>query len=356
MDKLHYAKVNLNNLLMGLSTALDKSFDNNRYGVEYSSQRVAYIAIRVASYIKFEDEYLSDVISYGLIARYEYNTEEFQSIPFLNHDNIDKNTKDILKLALLVEENLQISSHIIINMKQITELISKSDFLSDEIKESFIDLSEDMTFWLDLTNKYELPTLIYNFLQDFTIEMEYTVLVNFAKLLYKRVNNSLGIFEKYEIENEIRELCQNFHMDNKDISRFIIAFYLESLGKLFVPKRVYNEKTDLSYNERVAIEGVSYFSAKAVGLVYGFDDIAKLCSMSHEKLDGTGKPFEMDGSGLSLKDRLMAVLIIYQALREKRSYREAYSHKEAVQILYSDVKNGKLDQSIVEEVERVFEG
>jgi len=355
MDKMTHTKVNLNNFLMGLSVALDKSFTPNRFNLPFNSQRVTYIALRLASYINFEDKYLADIAAYGLVFRFNLSDKELEDIPFLDINNLDDTTKEILKLSLLIEENLNISCNIVSNINEIIKLIDSSD-ITREQKENFNDLSEDAVFWLDLTNTLQLPTLIYNFLQDFTQEMEYTKLISFTTNLHTVINRYTNSFSSNDISLKMKQLCEYYNMDNKDTSRMIIAVNLHNLGKLFISKAIYSKKEELSNEEQLMVRSISYFTSNTLSLVYGFDDIAKLCSQFNEKLDGSGKPYEIDGSGLSLKDRLMAILIIYQALLEKRLYREAYTHNEAMKILRDDANNGKLDIALVEDIDKIFKG
>jgi len=355
MDKMTHAKVNLNNLLMGLSVALDKAFTPNRYQLPYNSQRVTYIALRLASYVNFEDKYLADIAAYGLLYRFELLEDTIKDIPFLDNSHIDDTTNEIMKLSLLVEENLEVKSNVVINSSQIEEIVN-STTLSDTIKENFIDLSEDMTFWLDLTNTLQLPTLIYNFLQDFTQEMEYSKLIEFSSIVHNLVNSSTTLETSSDIANKCKLMCEHYTMDNKDVARLVIAINLHNLGKLFIPKDIYRKKEPLTQEEKVMVQSIPYFTSTTLSMIYGFDDIAKSCSFFNEKLDGSGKLYEMDGTGLSLKDRLMAILIIYQALLESRSYRDAYTHNEAIEILKSDANSGKLDMALIEDIDKVFKG
>jgi putative two-component system response regulator len=49
----------------------------------------------------------------------------------------------------------------------------------------------------------------------------------------------------------------------------------------------------------------------------------------HEKWDGTGYPFQTEGTMIPLSARIAAIGDVYDALRMKRSYKEALSHEEA---------------------------
>lgn len=355
MDKMTHAKVNLNNFLLGLSEALDKSFHSNQFEVSYNSKRVTYIALRMASYINFEEKYLADIAAFGLLYRFDLEDNDLKKIPFLDLQHLNSTTKEIMELSLLIENNLSIESNVIVNCNEIQELVHQTE-VSQEMKENFFDLSEDMIFWLELTNTLRLPEFIYNFLQDFTREIEYKQLIELSEVVDKLVNKSIENKSNNEIGIKAKRMCEFYNMDNKDTSRMVIAAHLHSLGKLFVPKKIYKKSETLDNKEKQAVASIPYFTSSTLSLIYGFNDIAKICSLINEKLDGSGKLYELDGSSLSFNDRLMAILVTYQALLEPRSYRKAYTHNEAIKILKEDADNGKLDSAIIEDFDVVFKG
>jgi response regulator RpfG family c-di-GMP phosphodiesterase len=53
----------------------------------------------------------------------------------------------------------------------------------------------------------------------------------------------------------------------------------------------------------------------------------------HEKFDGSGYPQGISGEDIPLSARLMMVADIYDALISKRTYKDAFSHEEAVKII-----------------------
>jgi putative two-component system response regulator len=50
----------------------------------------------------------------------------------------------------------------------------------------------------------------------------------------------------------------------------------------------------------------------------------------HERWDGTGYPFQLEGTMIPLSARIVTLADVYDALRMKRSYKEAYGHQESV--------------------------
>ncbi|MGH7255311.1 MAG: GAF domain-containing protein, partial [Nitrospirales bacterium] len=64
----------------------------------------------------------------------------------------------------------------------------------------------------------------------------------------------------------------------------------------------------------------------------------------HEKLDGTGYPLKIPSEGISVQTRMMTISDIYDALTAAdRPYKVAASTSRALDILHSEVKEGKLD-------------
>lgn len=53
----------------------------------------------------------------------------------------------------------------------------------------------------------------------------------------------------------------------------------------------------------------------------------------HEKWDGSGYPDGLAGESIPLSARIMAVADVYDALRSKRPYKEAFAHEECVNII-----------------------
>ena len=53
----------------------------------------------------------------------------------------------------------------------------------------------------------------------------------------------------------------------------------------------------------------------------------------HEKWDGSGYPDGIAGEDIPLAGRIMAVSDVYDALRSKRPYKTAFSHKESYDII-----------------------
>ena len=76
--------------------------------------------------------------------------------------------------------------------------------------------------------------------------------------------------------------------------------------------------------------------------------------MHHEKLNGSGYPFGRQADSLSPEARLLACVDIYQALSEIRPYKEGFSHRKAMEIMYGMAAQGFIDLEITQAVDACF--
>ncbi|MDR0984384.1 MAG: response regulator [Ruminococcus sp.] len=129
---------------------------------------------------------------------------------------------------------------------------------------------------------------------------------------------------------------------------------LHDIGKISIsdsvlkkPGRLTNEefdimKTHTTFGEEV-IEKIASYSSEGV-----FLDYAKIFAGSHhEKWDGSGYPRGLKGEDIPLQGRVMAIADVYDALVSERPYKKAFSHTEAVKIIF-DGKGTHFDPILVD--------
>ena len=83
--------------------------------------------------------------------------------------------------------------------------------------------------------------------------------------------------------------------------------------------------------------------------------MAKEIALSHhEWWNGMGYPFKLDGDMIPLSARIVTIADVYDALRMKRSYKEEFTHEEAMQI----IRNGsgtQFDPELIQVFETINE-
>jgi len=129
-----------------------------------------------------------------------------------------------------------------------------------------------------------------------------------------------------------------------DINLFIMSSQLHDVGKITIKDNILMKTGKLSDEETEEMKKHTTFGIKIIEKIEGstpesaFLKHAKILAGSHhERWDGTGYPFGLKGVEIPLQGRLMALIDVYDALTNDRSYKKAFSHEGSIEI----IKEGK---------------
>ena len=100
------------------------------------------------------------------------------------------------------------------------------------------------------------------------------------------------------------------------------AALLHDIGKMKIPLQILYSSHALSEQDWAIMKLHPVYSATWVLEHLGNQKIASIVIAHHEKLDGSGYPFGLAGSQISLDARILAIADIYQALKNKRTYKK----------------------------------
>jgi len=356
MDKLTHTKFNLNNFLLAISNGIDCAIKKNKNGIPYSSQRVAFVALKIASLNGFTKIHLSDILSFVILSKQATIVNKETIFPFFDTEILkSKIVEQIIMLSEMVESSIEIKDNFISNKFEMLNTIEELelDEVGEMIKENFLYLGEMESFWFDLLSP-RLPFFILDMLEDTTIEIGYDQLLLIGKEISKIIYNySHRIFNTRLVEN-LSSICKLYNFDNKDTSRVLLSGYLYNIGLLRIPQNILLKREKLTPIEYEIVKSAPYYTQEILSMVFGFDDITKLASKYAEKLDGSGYPYHLNGNELTLKDRVFSLLSLYQALSEERVYRDSFDKNEIVTILEEDGKLGRLDSSVIKDIKAIL--
>lgn len=127
-----------------------------------------------------------------------------------------------------------------------------------------------------------------------------------------------------------------------------VAGLLHDLGKLAVPNDILEKPGPLTPDEALVVRQHTYYTYHILRQLEGFGVVAEWAAYHHETLDGQGYPFGIDGEGLGLGSRIMAVADIFTALTEQRPYRAALGRDAAADIMRRMAATHKIDAALVE--------
>ena len=140
-----------------------------------------------------------------------------------------------------------------------------------------------------------------------------------------------------------------------DIKLIHRAALLHDIGKLGVPKFILEKPGSLSPVEWERVYEHPHNTREILIQIPGFDEIAHIAALHHEKLDASGYPYRFDGSQLPLLARILTVADIYDALSSQRPYRHNLTKKQALEIMRNEAPHA-LDKYCLESLAMVAEG
>jgi len=152
-------------------------------------------------------------------------------------------------------------------------------------------------------------------------------------------------------EHSIRvgKLCEKLALElgfsRPEVSYITLAGLLHDVGKVFMPEMVNypgklaeREKYMISYHPQLGIRFINInWSDLPAQVIEGI-------SLHHERLNGTGYPYNLKGDEISIPARIVAVADVFDAMSTQRPYRDALSLQEIVRELS---KPGGYDPNIV---------
>ncbi len=384
MNKKREVYFNLNNFLLATSFAFDFK-ENELHNVKLGhSKRVMYISLKLGEKLGLNAQDMSDLCSYSLIhnnalLQAPINTKEYcelsqnniSNFPFVQKKanilkyhleyyngtgiyNLSKNDipllSQILGFSVFLDRNFNLTSSLLQNKTNIKTYVKEQSNIrfSKNICEAFLDLSDNLGFYLDLQNENEILSYIFNTIQDFTKIISFEDLFKITSLFTK-------ITQTNEIQEEIyNKVLEYYKFDYKDKYTFLIAASLINIGKLVIPNDILHKKSKLSSQEYEIIKSYPYYTKKILNNIMGFTNISLLASKVQETLDASGYPYKIPSSNLSFNDRLIATINIYIQLISTKPYRKAFLQAKSFEILQDLVKNNKLDESIVNDLQKIF--
>lgn len=144
-------------------------------------------------------------------------------------------------------------------------------------------------------------------------------------------------------------LAKAFDLSKDDIDNLRIATLLYDVGNLMVPQEVLQKAGPLTEEEKNEIKKHPIIAAREIlKPISEVQDIIPIIEHHHENWDGSGYPGKVSGEDIPLESQIILITDAYFALIEPRSYRDALSPQEALEIIKKD-SNKKWNPALVKE-------
>ncbi len=143
--------------------------------------------------------------------------------------------------------------------------------------------------------------------------------------------------------------AKHLNIDRGIIKELAIGAYLHDVGKIKVPDVILNKPGKLTHTEFDVMKSHVKHSIDIIKKNTGINELSlEVAAQHHEKLDGQGYPFKLEGKNISIYGRMVAICDIFDALTANRCYKDGFSHVKAFGILRKLAELKQLDNTLVD--------
>ncbi len=152
------------------------------------------------------------------------------------------------------------------------------------------------------------------------------------------------------------EIAKELHLSEEDFYILENASCMHDIGKMAIDDAILLKPEMLDSNERTKMKKHAELGA---GILQNptsqiMEEARKIALYHHERWDGKGYPYGLQGEEIPLYARIVAIADVFDALISKRAYKEAYPLNEAKEIILHQ-KGLQFDPKCVDAFDRAFE-
>lgn len=387
MNKIH---INLYDLLTCISNVQDLVTTK----LSRHQHQVAYLAVRIAEELGLSLERQRDIFiaatihDIGALSTKE-KLELIESEPINVHSHAFKGARLFEDFSLLSDltdmikfhhllwnngegvsykgEDVPIESHIIHIADQTCLLISEKENIITQIPhileriekqsvkefhpnfvEALLKLGPKEYIWLDLVSSDPTSKILFEGVFNMQV-LDIDDTIDLA-LIFSRIIDFRSSFTSRHsagVAKTAEELARLAGFSPYECKMMLVAGYLHDLGKVAISDDILEKPSKLNEEEFNEMRGHTYYTYQSLKPISQFDTINTWASFHHEKLNGKGYPFHIEGDDLSIGSRIMAVADVFTAITENRPYRDGLGYESVVNILKNMVISNGIDDKIV---------
>ena len=132
--------------------------------------------------------------------------------------------------------------------------------------------------------------------------------------------------------------CAQAKMD-----KLVTSALFHDIGKCYVPDEILKKTGSLTPDEFKYIAKHPLDTRHMLRTRFG-NEVAEIAACHHERIDGSGYPYGLKGSEMSMESKILAVADAFDAMTANRGYNNPKGYVEAAKELYS--LDNKFDRSV----------
>ncbi|MBF0359312.1 MAG: HD domain-containing protein [Magnetococcales bacterium] len=130
-----------------------------------------------------------------------------------------------------------------------------------------------------------------------------------------------------------KAIAEKMGLSDEFVRTIHYSAQMHDVGKIHVSANILKKPGRLTPEEVEQMKEHPLFGAKILGNSPRLVMASEIASAHHEKYNGKGYPLGLAGEAIPLSARIVAITDVYDALRQKRVYKPAFSHEKAMDII-----------------------
>ncbi len=144
------------------------------------------------------------------------------------------------------------------------------------------------------------------------------------------------------------QLARKMRLPAERLDHFRRGVLLHDIGKMGIPDSILCKPGPLTDAEKRVMQNHPVYARDLIKPISYLSPAADIPYCHHEKWDGTGYPRGIQGDAIPIEARIFSVVDVWDAMRSKRSYRDAIPETQVVEYLRTE-KGRSFDPLIVDE-------
>ncbi|MFH2134827.1 MAG: HD domain-containing phosphohydrolase [Pseudomonadota bacterium] len=263
------------------------------------------------------------------------------------------------RVDILTLKHLADGKDILLGKEKIRETINskRGDWFHPELVDAFLEVSRSEAFWFSL-ERDSIDGYVATWLDDTWPEM-----MNFDALrslvsVFSYIVDAKSEFTSQHSEGVARLarfLGEQASLSKESCEMIELAGLLHDIGKLRIPDDLLEKPGKLSDTEVILMRRHSFDTYNILKKISGLEQVTKWAAQHHERVDGSGYPYHLKKDELAIEARIIEVADVFQALAQRRPYRDSLPPEQILSMLKQQVDSGKLDGDVVALVENNLE-
>jgi HD-GYP domain-containing protein (c-di-GMP phosphodiesterase class II) len=260
-----------------------------------------------------------------------------KSIHVINH----LKSKDVISVFIDDEKTLpppsKSKAEITAEVKQAIEIFNESkDIQKNLFANALNGTTVDLKPVIDVTNK--------------SVDAIFNSPDSLACMVNIREKDEYLLEHSVAVSVYITIFAHHLKMSKKVVHHLSIGAFLHDIGKIKIPDEILNKPGKLTPEEFTIMKTHANHSIDIIKKTPGISKLSlEVAALHHEKLNGEGYPFQVEGKNIHKYGRMIAICDIFDALTANRCYRDGFSHNKAFSILREFAQSNHLDSKLVEE-------